>query len=81
MANIKSKQKSCIRNKRVRDNRKPQLSATRTQVKKTRKNLTAEQVQLAYKSLDTIARKGIIHKNKANRLKSRLARALNQVNA
>lgn len=81
MANIVSNQKSCIKDKKRHDNRHPQLSATRTQIKKTRKELTVENVSLSYKKLDTIARKNIIHKNKANRLKSRLAKQLNAQNA
>ncbi|MDE6289330.1 MAG: 30S ribosomal protein S20 [Ureaplasma sp.] len=82
MANIISNEKRCIKNKKKHDNRHPQLAATRTQIKKTRNDLNETSLSSAYKSIDTIARKGIIHKNKANRTKSRLARALNnQTNA
>ena len=45
----------------------------RTQVKKTNNNLSDETVSETYKVVDTVARKGIIHKNKANRIKSRIA--------
>lgn len=81
MANILSNKKSCIKNKKRHDNRHPQLSATKTQIKKTRNNLNEQNLSLAYKKLDTIARKNIIHKNKANRIKSRLAKQLNAQNA
>lgn len=77
MANIKSNKKSHIQDTKKYQNRRPQLAAARTQIKKTRNEATNEQLTLAYKQLDTIARKGIIHKNKANRLKSRLAKAIN----
>lgn len=49
-----------------------------TIVKKTRNNPTNDQLTEGYKVVDTVSRKGIIHKNKANRLKSRLAKKVNQ---
>lgn len=59
-------------------------TTTRTHVKKTRvllasgKVAEAEQaLQIALKSLDKAAEKGVIHKNNAARRKSRLQRALN----
>lgn len=42
-------------------------------VKKTRKNPNVKNLTEASKVLDKAAKKGIIHKNKAARLKSRLA--------
>ena len=38
----------------------------------------AEKLQIAYKQLDQVAAKGTIHKNAAARMKSRLAKKLNQ---
>lgn len=81
MANIKSNEKSFRQDKKVNKNNHSQLSKMRTIIKKTRKNTTAEQLNESYKVIDTVARKNIIHKNKANRLKSRLAKKMNQQNA
>ena len=39
----------------------------------------AEQLKTVYKKLDRVAAKGTIHKNAANRRKSRLAKKLNAV--
>ncbi len=39
----------------------------------------AEQLKVVYERLDKVAAKGTIHKNTANRRKSRLARMLNKV--
>ncbi len=78
MPNIKSNEKSCRQDTKVNKNNHPQLSKMRTIVKKTRINSTSKQLNEAYKVIDTVARKNIIHKNKANRLKSRLALRANQ---
>ncbi|GAA5414450.1 30S ribosomal protein S20 [Ureaplasma ceti] len=78
MANIKSNEKSIRQDARRNANNHSQLASMRTMVKKTRNNPTAEgQLSAGYKSVDTVARKGIIHKNKANRLKSRMAKKAN----
>lgn len=78
MANIKSNEKSFRQDKKVHKNNHPQLSKMRTIVKKTRNTPTEAQLSEGYKVVDTVARKNIIHKNKANRLKSRLAKKANQ---
>lgn len=44
----------------------------RRAVKTARKEKTAKAVRLAYSALDKAAKKKVIHKNKAARLKSRL---------
>ncbi|MBR2651532.1 30S ribosomal protein S20 [bacterium] len=74
MANIKSNEKSLRKNTKRHENNHAQLSKMRTIVKKTRVNPSNEKLNEAYKVVDTVARKKIIHKNKANRLKSRLAK-------
>ncbi|SDV49432.1 30S ribosomal protein S20 [Chitinasiproducens palmae] len=62
--------------------RSAQRSQTRTAVKDTRKALVAgaanatDVFKRAVKTLDRMADKSVIHKNKAARLKSRLARQL-----
>ena len=40
------------------------------------KNLTKEKLQKLHKAIDKAAKRHVIHKNKANRLKSRLARKM-----
>lgn len=47
----------------------------------TDKASTEEQVKKTTQILDRAATKGVIHKNKASRLKSRIARHLNKVSA
>ena len=74
MANIKSNEKSLRQDTKVHKNNHSQLAKMRTQVKKTNNNLSDESVSETYKVVDTVARKGIIHKNKANRIKSRTAK-------
>lgn len=44
-------------------------------VKNTRKNATIKSLSEASKVIDKTAKKGLIHKNKAARLKSRLAKS------
>lgn len=77
MANIKSNEKSYRQDQKINKNNHPQLTRMRTVVKKTNNNLSADQLSHAYKIIDTTSQKNIIHKNKANRLKSRLAKKLN----
>ena len=81
MANIKSNEKSLRQDTKRNKNNHSQLASMRTAVKKTRNNPTEEQLSKGYKSVDTVARKGIIHKNKANRLKSRMAKKANAMAA
>ena len=45
------------------------------------KDKAAEQLKAVYKRLDKTAAKGTIHKNAANRRKSRLAKRLNKLQA
>lgn len=76
MANIKSAKKrvrviqaKTLRNKMTR-------SALKTAIKKAESG-DKESVTLAIKKVDQAAAKGLIHKNKAARKKSQLARKLN----
>lgn len=88
MANIKSAKKrikvtetKTLKNKMIK-------SALKTTIKKFEVAVTAKNVDEAktnytnvVKALDMAASKGIIHKNKAARSKSRLATKLNSLNA
>jgi small subunit ribosomal protein S20 len=78
VANIKSQIKRNLQNERRRQRNK----AARSELKTRRKNAlagaesgvenAAEMIRLAIKRIDKAAAKGIIHKNKAARDKSRL---------
>lgn len=65
------------RNKAIRTGVKTALKKANT----TSKEGAAAALAGASKALDQAAAKGVIHKNKAARKKSRLARRLNQANA
>lgn len=54
-----------------------QISAMKSQVKKTQKTKSKKDLSIAYKMIDSALSKGIIKKNKADRLKSRLALFVN----
>ena len=66
--------------KRVRSSAKKQASnlpyraAYKAAVKKARADKSSENVILAYKALDKAAKKGVIHRNKAARLKSSIGK-------
>ncbi|WP_303923434.1 30S ribosomal protein S20 [Ureaplasma parvum] len=75
MANIVSNEKTYRHTQKVRKENHAKMSKLRTIVKKTRSSNEQAQLNEAYKVIDTTASKGVIHKNKANRLKSRTAKA------
>ena len=60
--------------KREKENLKLKNKFKKT-VKKTKESLTPKSLTEASKVIDKAAKKGIIHKNKAARIKSRLAHA------
>lgn len=88
MANIKSAIKRIeITKKRTRMNAS-RKSAMKTAIKRFEQSLASgepEQIQASFKqavkSIDTLASKGLIHKNTAARKKSSLARRLQKVNS
>lgn len=51
------------------------------QIKKTFLSKSQEDLKKTYQLVDSLARKHVIHKNKANRIKSKLARKLNKKGA
>ncbi|MBC8249347.1 MAG: 30S ribosomal protein S20 [Anaerolineales bacterium] len=85
MANTRSAIKQIRSSARKREHNRVFRSRARTLINKTRK-LIAEgkteearkEAQRAIVALDKAAEKGIIHKNKAARCKSRLMKRLNQ---
>ncbi len=79
MPNTRSAKKRMRQTARGRARNRPQRAALRTAVKKARGAATPEEATQAFKAaeteLDRAARKGLIHRNTAARLKSRLAKA------
>jgi small subunit ribosomal protein S20 len=85
LANTQSAIKRIRRAERRRRINQVHRSRARTYVKRTRSLVAAGEVNeaeaaalMAVRSLDRAAAKGIIHKNKAARSKSRLIKQLNQ---
>lgn len=86
MANIKSAKKRAIQSEAQRQHNVAMRSMMRTYVKKTLKAIkeggkTAAEAAFneMQKVLDRYAHKGLIHKNKANRHKSRLAAQIKEL--
>lgn len=88
MANIKSAKKRALTNEKRRLRNK----MVKTNLKSTEKQFLAavaagdlekaqEGYKLCSKKFDMAATKGVIHKNAANRKKSKLAKKLNAINA
>ncbi len=84
MANLRSSQKDIRRIKRRTLQRKPFARNAKMMPKKIMKLIAAGDVKtasdlmpLAFKAVDKAAKKNIIHENKAARIKSKLAKALN----
>lgn len=80
MANSKSADKRARQNKSRYELKHAQRSIVRSAVKKIIKDVEnkeknlADNLKLAQSTIDKIADKGVIHKNKAARIKSRLNR-------
>jgi small subunit ribosomal protein S20 len=85
LANTESAMKQIRSSARKRERNQVFRSRARTLINKTRRLIAEgrieearEEAQLAIVALDKAAQKGIIHKNKAARSKSRLMKRLNQ---
>lgn len=86
MANTKSAEKRIRQNQSAFERNRWYRSRYRTFVKRARAEIeqgkveeAQESLRRATRALDSAAQKGVIHKNKANRTKSRLALALNKL--
>ena len=78
MPNIKSAKKRVLVAKLRNERNKAAKTELKTVLKKARaEDATAEAVKAAAIKLDKSAGKGLIHKNKAARIKSRLAKKAN----
>jgi small subunit ribosomal protein S20 len=75
---IKSAKKALRQeNRRAIENQKVR-SAYKKAIRFFRENVSSSSLNTAYKKIDQAAKKHIIHKNKASRLKSQLARFLKE---
>lgn len=71
---IKSAQKRVRSSARKRAQNLKVKQAYKKAVKEVRANKSTDTIKMAYKALDKAAKRGIIHKNKASRLKSRISK-------
>lgn len=78
MANIKSNKKRHIQDKKKRNLNHSKNSECRTIVKKTRNSKLQTDLDKTYSVVDKAAKSKRIHKNKANRIKSRTAKAISK---
>lgn len=85
MPNTKTAWKNLRKSKQRRIHNRSIKSATKTEIKKFNKLIEEGMVEEArsylpqvYKKVDMAASKGVFHKNKAARIKSRLTNKLNQ---
>jgi len=84
VANIKSAIKRIKKSQTAHDRNVGQKSKMKTLIKKVHVTLTEDvtlapsALSIAYKAIDTVEQKGVIHANKAARLKSRLAKKINK---
>lgn len=74
MPNIASAKKNMRKSRAAQIRNRAQRSALRTAVKKARGDGSPANTATAISALDRAARKGLLHKNAAARLKSQLAR-------
>jgi small subunit ribosomal protein S20 len=77
MANIKANIKTIRKDKKRHSRNKSYISSLKTTVKKVRNSNSKEDLIALYKKADSLASKGKISKNKASRIKSRLAKKIN----
>lgn len=76
MANIQSNKKRHKQDEKKRALSHSKNSEVRTRVKKARANGDANELPKVYATADKAAKTRRIHKNKANRIKSRTAKAV-----
>jgi small subunit ribosomal protein S20 len=73
-------EKRRLRNKAYRTRYKNVVKAVEAAIKQGNSDAAKEAFQTAVSTIDRIASKGVIHKNKAARKKSRLAKKVNALN-
>lgn len=84
MANVKNAKKKIIQIKKVTEANRQLKSTVKNSIRKTdkavaagNKELAEKSLRLAIKSLDNAKVKGLVHKNKVDREKSRLTKKVN----
>lgn len=80
MANIKSNIKTKKQSDKKHAANRVALSNLKNNTKKVRASKDAKDLSKLYANADSLSRKHIIHRNKANRIKSRNAKAINKAN-
>jgi len=82
LPNIKSAKKRVLVSKARNERNKARKSELKTNLKKAGADgALAQTIKVTIKKVDKAAAKGLIHKNKAARLKSRLAKKMNDAPA
>ena len=81
MANIKSQKKRILTNAKAADRNKAVKSELKTRTKNAVRAVGTDEadeaMRIAVKRIDMAAAKGVIHKNQADRRKSRLMKRIN----
>jgi small subunit ribosomal protein S20 len=75
MANIKANIKNIRKTRKQHSRNKSHITALRSKTKIARNSQKNADLAIAFKKIDSACAKGKIHRNKADRLKSRLAKA------
>ena len=78
MANIKSSIKSIRQEKKIRVANHAKMATLRTKIKVADEHLDVKTQNDVNSYADNLEAKHVIHKNKANRIKSRLAKRINK---
>ncbi|WP_027119653.1 30S ribosomal protein S20 [[Mycoplasma] testudinis] len=78
MANIKANDKTLRKSVKRRADHKGQKTELKNQIKTVKETKKVEDLNNLYGTADKLARKGTISENRARRLKSRNAKALNK---
>ena len=86
MANVKNAKKKIKQLEKTTKNNEQLKSTVKMSIKRTdkavaagNKELAEKNLKLAMKSLDNAKSKGLVHENKVNRVKSRLASKVNKM--
>lgn len=78
MANIKSNIKTKRQSDKKHAKNRNALDGLKNNTKKVRTTNDKKDLNNLYSNADSLSRKHVIHRNKANRIKSRNARAINK---
>ena len=78
MANIKSNIKTMKQSDKRHLFNKAKISTLKTSIKKAKESNSEKDLAIVYANADSLSRKGIIHKNRANRIKARITNFINK---